>query len=363
MAPRARGAGSRLLMAGAARRPVMLQEIHATPARVEVLLTRESKPLQKALAGLRQSPPGLILIAGRGTSDHAAIYGRYLFEHHLGIPVSGAALSLFTLYPAPLHLGGALAIGVSQSGESADVVKALQVARERGAYTLAVTNTAASSLTKLAHHTLLLRAGKERAVAATKTYTAELVAMTMICRALGGGLAEEDLARLPEHVQTALECEAAVAEVAPRYRYAPRCLVLARGFNYGTARETALKLMETCYLGASGMSAADFLHGPIAFVDAGTPVVCFAADGATYGFMVDVARRLREQRVDVLSFTNRRDIAEVSAMAVYCPVPVSEGLTPVPFAILGQLLACYLAIERGLDPDSPRRLQKVTLTW
>jgi glucosamine--fructose-6-phosphate aminotransferase (isomerizing) len=342
--------------------PVMWKEIHAAPERVEVLLQEETGPLAKALAHLRQQRPPLIFIAGRGTSDHAAIFGRYLFEHFLGIPVSGAALSLFTLYPAPLHLKGALAIGLSQSGESPDVVKALRTARRLGAFTLAVTNSAQSSLSSIAHHTLQLHALRERALAATKTYTAELVAMATICRALGGDLPQRDLAALPDDLRTALMCDRAIAEVAPHYRYAPRCLCLARGFNYATARETALKLMETCYLGAAGMSAADFLHGPIAFVDPNTPVVFFAASGATYRFMFDLGRRLQGQGVEVLSFTNRPDISWVSGMTVSCPIKTREALTPIPFAALGQLFACHVALERGLNPDAPRRLRKVTRT-
>jgi glucosamine--fructose-6-phosphate aminotransferase (isomerizing) len=340
----------------------MLREIHAAPERVEALLREETRALTSALADLRRQPPPLIFIAGRGTSDNAATYGRYLFEHFLGIPVSGAALSLFTLYPAPLHLSGALAIGISQSGESADVVRALRTARRLGAFTLAVTNTARSSLSELAHHTVQLHALKERAVAATKTYTAELVAMTMVCRALGGELPGSDLRGIPDSIRTALSCEEAIVEVAPRYRYAPRCVCLARGFNYATARETALKLMETCYLGASGMSGADFLHGPIAFIEPATPVLLYAADGPTYPFMVSLARRLKRQRVDVLTFTNRADISRDSAFTVRCPIKTREGLTPIPFATLGQLFACYLATERGLNPDAPRGLRKVTRT-
>ena len=340
----------------------MLEEIHAAPERIETLLREETRSLAAALGHLRQASPPLIFIAGRGTSDNAATYGRYLFEHFLGIPVSGAALSLFTLYPAPLHLTGALAIGISQSGESADVVRAMRTARRLGAFILAVTNERRSSLSELSHHTLHLHALRERAVAATKTYTAELVAMTMVCRALGGKLPEGDLRSLPESIRIALTCEGAIAEMVPRYRYAPRCVCLARGFNYATARETALKLMETCYLGATGMSAADFRHGPIAFVDASTPVLCFAASGPTYGFMADLTRRLQGQGVDVLAFTNRLAMGRLAALTVHCPVKTREALTPIPFASLGQLFACHLAMERGLNPDAPRHLSKVTQT-
>jgi glucosamine--fructose-6-phosphate aminotransferase (isomerizing) len=340
----------------------MLREIHETPERIEALIERESKALHKALAPLRRNHPPLILVAGRGTSHHAASYGQYLFEHFLGIPVSGAALSLFTLYPAPVHLKGAVAIGLSQSGESPDVVKTLRSARRRGAYTIAVTNTNKSSLSDMAHHTVHLHARKEYAVAATKTYTAQLVALLLICRALGGDLPEAEMNSLPDALGAALECEDAIVELAPYYRYAPRCLCLARGFNSPTARETALKLMETCYLGSSGMSAADFLHGPIAFVDEDTPIVMFAPDGPTYRFMMGMARKLRDQGVDVLAFTNRRSILDACTLGVHCRIAMPEALTPIPFATLGQLFACRLALVRGRNPDTPRRLRKVTRT-
>jgi len=347
---------------GRPRRPMMLREIHEEPERVATLVEREMAQLEKALAPFRESRPSLIFAAGRGTSDNAATFGRYLFEHLLGIPVSGAALSLFTLYPAPLHLRGALAIGISQSGESPDVVKTLQTARRMGAYTIAVTNMGKSSLSEVADHTIRLHARKERAVAATKTYTATLVAMAMICRALGSELTEREIGGLPEVIQAAIECEPRIAEIAPYYRYAARVVCLARGFNYATAREVALKLMETCYVGSSGMSAADFLHGPIAFVEGDTPTMAFVPKGPTYEFMLDLTKTLHEHEVDVLAFTNAAEMVGQAALSVHCPVDIREGLTPIPFGTLGQLFACHLAMIKGLNPDAPRRLTKVTRT-
>lgn len=342
--------------------PHMLKEIREEPERVEALVGKEWGPLERALEPMRRQQPPLILVAGRGTSRHAATYGQYIFEHFLGIPVAGAALSLFTLYPAPLRLKGALAVGISQSGETPDVVKTLRTARRMGAYTVAVTNAGKSSLTEVADHTIRLRARSERAVAATKTYTASLVAMLMICRALGGDLEQREVEELPEAIRAAISCEDTIVELARYYRYAPRCLCLARGFNYATVRETALKLMETCYLGSAGMSAADFLHGPVAFVEHDTPVIFFAAQGPTYDFMMDLAQRLDRQDVDVLGFANDDRILKHCALGVHCPVSVREALTAVPFATLGQLFACHLAMIRGLNPDAPRRLSKVTRT-
>ncbi len=338
------------------RTPIMLKEIHAAPERVALLLARETAPLARALARFRTERPPLILVAGRGTSDNAAVYGRYLFEHFVGIPVSGAALSLFTLYPAPMHLKGALAIGVSQSGESPDVVKSLQAARRSGAFTVAITNTPGSSLAQVADHTVLLHARREQAVAATKTYIAELVAMVMICRAIGGRVPEAQVAALPELLHTALSCGPAIADVAPYFRYAGDCICLARGFNFATAREIALKLQETCYIPAEGMSAADFLHGPIAMLDEMIPMMLFAPHGPTYKFMLDLARRLHKQGADTIAFTNRDELAHAATYGVFCPLTVEEGLSPIPLSVLGQLFACYLSMERGLNPDAPRRL-------
>lgn len=344
------------------RRPMMLKEIHEAPERVKTLIAREFAPLCAVLESFKQTPPPLILVAGRGTSDNAATYGRYLFEHFNGIPVSGAALSLFTLYPTPMHLKGALAIGVSQSGESSDVVEAIREAKRAGAFTLAVTNTAGSSLDRSADHTVLLHARKERAVAATKTYVAELVAMVMICRALGGAIEEKEIEAIPGVIRKAIACEDEIAGLVPFYRYAPRCLCLGRGFNYATVREVALKLMETCYVGSSGMSAADFLHGPIAFVEEDTPVLLFAARGPTYGFMLDLAKKLKGQDVDVLGISNDEEILAHCRLGINCGIGIREGLSPIPFATLGQLFACHLALTRGINPDTPRRLRKITRT-
>lgn len=345
------------------RDPIMLREIFSAPERLTLLLTREMPALDRALAPFRDQSPPLIFVAGRGTSDNAAVYGRYLFEHFLGIPVSGAALSLFTLYPSPMHLKGALAIGLSQSGESPDVVKALRAARRAGAYTLAITNTPRASLTRDADHVLLLHSGKERAVAATKTYLAELVALLMTCHALGGrGLTHADLAGLPDLLRAALACDSSLRDLAPSFRYAANAFCLARGFNFSTARETALKLQETCYLKAEGMSAADFLHGPIAMLDDMTPVLLFAPAGPTAPFMLDLSRRLRKQGADVITFTNSPQLARAATTGVFCPLRLREGLSPLPLSLLGQLLACHLAVARGLNPDAPRRLTKVTRT-
>ena len=199
-------------------------------------------------------------------------------------------------------------------------------------------------------------------MAATKTYVAQLVAMAMISRALDGEPRQSEIERLPGFIRAAIECETKIERLARYYRYAPRSLCLARGFNYATAREIALKLMETCYVGSTGMSAADFLHGPIAFVEEDTPVLSFVAKGPTYQFMLDLTRRLEQQGVDVLTFTNHREVLEHSALGVHCTVRAQKALTPVPFATLGQLFACHLALIRGPNPDAPRRLKKVTRT-
>lgn len=344
------------------RSPIMLREIYEAPERVAALIAGEMAPLEKALAPFRENRPPLIFVAGRGTSDNAATFGRYLFEHFLGIPVSGAALSLFTLYPAPFHVRGALAIGISQSGESPDVVRTLRTARRMGAYTIAVTNAGKSSLSEVADHTIRLHARKERAVAATKTYTTTLVAMAMICRALGGELTEREIEALPEAIQVAITCESAITEIVPYYRYAARFVCLARGFNYATVREVALKLMETCYVGSSGMSAADFLHGPIAFIEEDTPMMAFVPRGPTYDFMLALTKRLNAHDVDVLVFTDAKEVVRHAALSVHCPLDIREGLTPIPFATLGQIFACHLAMIKGLNPDAPRRLTKVTRT-
>jgi glucosamine--fructose-6-phosphate aminotransferase (isomerizing) len=308
--------------------------------------------------------PRHVMFVGRGTSDHAALYGAYLTEIRLGVPAGLASPSAITLYGARPDLSDALVIGVSQSGGSADLTGVLKVARQSGALTLAVTNNPDSPLVEAAELAVDVAAGHERAVAATKSYTAELFALLLLIEGIraGDGVLPADeraaLDKLPQLAEDVL-ADTGADELARRYRFASRMVTTGRGYAYPTARETALKLMETSYLPALAFSGADLLHGPLAMTDPDVPVLAVVGSGPGGKSMADVVNRLGERRADVVTI----GAADVPGAAGRLAVPsVDERYAPLLDILPLQKLALALALARGEDPDAPRGLKKVTTT-
>ena len=343
----------------------MAADIAEQPAGYARLLEDDhAAAIATVAARVAERRPRNVVFVGRGTSDHAALYGAYLTEIRLGIPVGLASPSTITLYGARPDLSDALVIGVSQSGGSPDLSGVLSVARETGALTLAVTNNPDSPLVEAAELSIDVAAGHERAVAATKTYTAELLALLILIegvRAGDGALPAEEraaLATLPELAEEVLADRGADA-LAQRYRFASRILTTGRGYAYPTARETALKLMETSYLPALAFSGADLLHGPLAMTDPDVPVLAVVGAGPGGRAMSDVVQRLGERRADVVT-VGPQDVAGASGRLA---VPaVDERYAPLLDILPLQKLALSLALARGEDPDAPRGLNKITST-
>ncbi|MEU4424143.1 SIS domain-containing protein [Actinoplanes sp. NPDC024001] len=337
----------------------MSADIGEQPAGFARLLEGEhAAEIAAVAAEVARRRPRNVLFVGRGTSDHAALYGAYLTEIRLGLPVASASPSAITLYGARPDFTGTLVIGVSQSGGSPDLTSVLGVARENGALTLAVTNNPESTLAQAAELAIDVAAGHERAVAATKTYTAELLALLLLIegvRAGDGRLPDDEraaLAKLPQLAEEAL-ADPAADELAQRYRFASSLITTGRGYAYPTARETALKLMETSYLPALAFSGADLLHGPLAMADPDVPVLAVVGDGPGGRSMRDVVARLGERRADVVTIGPAGEIR----------VPaVDERYSPLLDILPLQKLALSLALARGEDPDAPRGLKKVTST-
>ena len=351
----------------------MLEEIREQPVALERTIAQELAGAMELRRRLEQRRPRMIVLAARGTSDNAALFGRYLLEVTTGIPVSLAAPSIFTLYGATLDFRDILVVAISQSGESTDTNLVAERARAAGAVTVGVTNEADSSLAKLAEHVLLVRAGREKSVAATKTYTGQMLAMYLLAYALGAPVPVEGLRRLPGYAAGALALEAQIGERAERYTFMVRALSVARGLNYSNAFEFALKLMETCYVVAERFSAADLLHGPIAMVEHAFPAFLFTPAGVTWPGMQEMLGKLRQLRAEMLVITdqsNSEAIEIAGRSAVYLPLSLEDTdgklpadvWTPIPYIIPAQLFAARLAEHKGLDPDSPRTLSKVTLT-
>jgi glucosamine--fructose-6-phosphate aminotransferase (isomerizing) len=350
----------------------MRQEIGEQPEAVRRVLAAEGARADALAAAGRERGVELLFLAARGTSDHAAILAKYLFEIELGLPVCLAAPSVFTLYDAPVRLDRALVLGISQSGEAADVSEVLQRARERGVLTACITNHAGSRLARAAEYPLLCHAGKEQSLPATKTYTTSLALLYRLAIAMG---ARSELAAAldaaPAAMESALGLDETLAEMVERYRYMEECVVLARGVNQATAMETALKLTETSYVRAHPWSAADFLHGPIAAVDEGYPCILYLLQGRAHAGMLDLARRLMERRAEcivisdgdvTLASPQAPDAPEALLRVIRLPVSMDEMLSPLVAILAGQLFAYHLARVKGRDPDAPRGLRKVTVT-
>lgn len=340
------------------------QEIHEQPAAIARLLEAARGTVEELAAAIRARDVRYILIAARGTSDNAGRYAGYLFSAYNGLPVAMATPSLYTLYHQPPRLRDVLVLGISQSGRSVDIIDVLQEAQRQGALTAAITNDPQSPLGEVATFTLDLCAGEERAVAATKTYTSSLVMLAL----LSAMLAEDEerlaaLSRLPEAVTRTLELTEDVARTrAERYRYMEYCITIGRGFNYATAFEIALKLKELTYIVAEPYSSADFRHGPMAIIEPGFPVLVVAPDGVLFSDLVAFLQELRERRAEVVVISNRMEALELAAIAMPLPTALPEWLSPVAAVIPGQLLAYYLTLAKGLQPDAPRGLRKVTVT-
>jgi len=342
----------------------MLEEIRQQPTALSRTLSAEIRHVEKFKRAIASRRPKLIVLAARGTSDNAAQFGRYLLEITTGIPVSLAAPSVVTLYDANLDYRDALVVAISQSGESTDTNLVLERAKARGAMTVGITNEKASTLAKLADYTFLVRAGKERSVAATKTYTGQILILYLIASALGAPIRSADLEGIPELAQLALDLESNVAAVADRYRFMRQAVVVGRGLNYANTFEFALKMMETCYVVAERFSSADFMHGPIALVEQSFPVFAFAPPGVTWSSIGETLAKLKGLHAEILAITDRGN-AEVESCAtrvIRIPRRIPEVMTPIPYIIPAQLFAAHLAAQKGLNPDQPRTINKVTLT-
>jgi len=338
------------------------QEIHEQPEALARLLAAESEHIARIGALIREGRPPFALIVARGSSDNAAVYGKYVLGVFAGLPVALAAPSITTYYGRMPRVKGALVIGVSQSGQGEDVRTVVDRARAEGALTLAVTNDPESPLAKAAEHCLALHAGQERSVAATKTYTAQLTVMAMLAAHIADDTAlQADLARLPEQASQTLTLARDVPARAERYRYMTHCITLGRGFNYATAFELALKIKELTYIGTTPYSPADFRHGPMAQVDEGFPALVIAPDGVVVDDALDLMRELRERQAELIVISNREEALALAQTPL--PIPaIPEWLSPIVATIPGQLLAFGLSRAKGYDVDHPRLLRKVTST-
>lgn len=339
-------------------------EIFEQPAVLEGLLAGQAGAVARAAEAIRARGVTGVYLAARGTSEHAGIYGQYLLGAFGGLPVALAAPSLFTVYGRPPRLVGNLVVGVSQSGQSPDIVAVVEEGRRQGALTLAVTNDPTSPLARAAELTLEISAGAERAVAATKTYSGELMLFAMLAAALEGGAARQDELRLvPAAARAALAIEDEVAAAAARFQTMGHCVILGRGYHFATAMEWALKLKELTYVVADRYSTAEFQHGPVAMVEPGFPVLAVAPSdpghAAVHALLAELAR---DKGAEVLALSDDEATLAAASVGLRLPAGVPAWLMPIVSILPAQLFCHHLALARGLDPMTPRGLRKVTLT-
>jgi glucosamine--fructose-6-phosphate aminotransferase (isomerizing) len=339
-------------------------EILEQPGCLSDLLLNQRETAEKIAGVIRERDIRSVFLAARGTSDNAGRYANYLWGAHNSLPLALATPSLFTYYNRPPKLNDALVVGISQSGQSPDIVSVLNEGRRQGCLTLAITNMSSSPLASAADLVMDIQAGDEKAVAATKTYTTELMAVAMISTALTNDRAcWTELEKVAGWVEKVVKQDAAIAQMAERYRYMRQCVVLGRGFNYCTAFEWALKLKELTYVVAEPYSSADFRHGPIAMVEGGFPVMAVAPTGKVFDTMLDMLGRLRhEQSAELVVISNEKRALSLAQSPIDLPASIPEWLSPIVDIVPAQLFACHLTRSKGYDTEKPRSIGKVTET-
>jgi glucosamine--fructose-6-phosphate aminotransferase (isomerizing) len=341
----------------------IFEEIHQQPRVLTELLDSERANAERLVADVRRGNVTHCVIAARGTSDNAGRYAQYLFGAVNGLTVGLATPSLHTIYRRPPQYADALVIGISQSGKSPDIVSVVTEARAQGAITLAITNEPDSDLAQAADHVVCLHAGHEQAVAATKTYTAELAAIALLS-AIAAGDKEmlRTLGRIPGQIEQTLWLAPEIARQAERYRYMRVCVVIGRGFNYATAFETSLKIKELSYVVAEPYSSADFMHGPVALVEEAFPTIVVAPSGVMLPELREFMRTLKARGAEIIAISDDDDALAQARTPFRLPVTVPEWVSPLIAIVPGQLFAMSLAHVRDLNVDQPRGLRKVTET-
>jgi glucosamine--fructose-6-phosphate aminotransferase (isomerizing) len=339
-------------------------EILEQPERLAHLLNNQQETVEKIVAEIRKREIRYVFLAARGTSDNAGRYANYLWGAQNQLPLALATPSLFTYYNRPPKLEGALVVGISQSGQSPDIVSVIEEGRRQGCLTLSITNEPESHLANAAELLLDIQAGEEKAIAASKTYTNELMSIAMLSAVLADDKKlKDELKKVSAWADKVLQQDKLIAHLVERYRYMRQCVVLARGFNYCTAFEWALKLKELTYTIAEPYSSADFQHGPIALVEGGFPILSVAPRGKVLDSMLEMLNRLRtEHLAEVIAISDDKRVLSLAQSAIQLPMGIPEWLTPIICIIPAQLFAYHLTLAKGLDPERPRSIGKVTET-
>ena len=342
----------------------LYSEITEQPERIKSLLASQKKNIEQIAAEIQKRDIQYVFLAARGTSDNAGRYANYLLGAQNGLPLALATPSLFTYYNQPPKLKNALVIGISQSGQSPDIVSVLEEGKKQNCLTLSLTNEPKSPLAQASEFVIDLKAGPEKAVAATKTYTSELTAVAMLSTALSKNKkAWDELEKVSGWMKQVLKQNDFISQAAQRYRYIDQTVVLGRGFNYATAFEWALKMKELTYINAEPYSSADFAHGPIAMMVKGYPVFAVAPKGKVFDSMLEMLKRLRSDlSAELVVISNDKRALSLAQVPLTIPAEVPEWLSPMVSILPAQLFAYNLTIAKGYNTEQPRSIRKVTET-
>lgn len=341
----------------------MEKEINEQPEILKKLLHESLSKAEELCEEIKKRKINFVYIAGRGTSDNAGVYLKYILETYAEMPVALAAPSVITLYHGKPDLKDCLVIGISQSGEALDVMEVIKLANEQGAVTLTITNYDKSPLAVLAKYHFNCLAGEEKSVAATKTFTSEMFIGSIITACLSSNSQlRKWIHDIPEKAEKYIRDYEIDQEAVKSLVSEEECFVMARGMNYPIALEASLKIQETCYVRARAYSLSDFYHGPFAMLQDKTNVIMIAPDGESINDTFDMVKKLNQVGCKVVSFTNNLKIKENSTHSIEIYSEMNDFESPILNAIAIQRFALKLSLAKGLDPDHPRNLRKVTLT-
>lgn len=338
----------------------MHQEIHEQPSIIE-RLDRMIEPRMIMFRDLfLKKNPKHIILAARGSSDHACQYFRYIEEICYGLPVSFAAPSVVSVYRSKMNYENALVIGVSQSGQAQDVLLVMREAKKQNALVVSLTNDQTSPMALEADFSLNLYANKELSVAATKTFTAQLYILAKIVSVMTNHAFENELKRIPQFIGKVFDVEESIKKVAEQFSSTNLTYILARGPLYAVAQETALKLLETTYIHAKAYATSDFHHGPFAAIDESVHTIVFLEKGVMYQDLIEMINKIELAHGKLVIFTNDESYINRNPV-IYLP-ETAYITSAFVFSCAIQLFAYYVALSKGLNPDQPRGLKKVTIT-
>ncbi len=342
---------------------LMMKEIGDQPDVLEKILSQYSDRISGLCSIIRDKGIKFMYIAARGTSDHAAVYAKYLMETYAGIPVAFAAPSVITLYGGKPDLSDALVVGISQSGKAEDVIEVIRHARSQKALTISITNYEDSPLAVESEYHFSCLAGEEKSVAATKTFTAQMMIMAILASELSGNNGFlKDLIKIPAKIKELLKQTGNIEIIAGGFKEMQECFVLSRGMNYSIALEGALKIQETCYVRAKAYAMSDFYHGPLALLDSRIPAFVIAPKGKTSEDTLAILKIMKMHNIKTVAVTNDPEVTKLASVAISIPDDLPDCTSPFLSAVAMQVFACKLSLAKGLNPDNPRNIKKVTIT-